>query len=102
MKYVIVFISLFFTCGGSEINNDDYVILDSVISKSNKNLNIINEANKKSDSLVSGKIEQAANKINDLENQVKQLKQENNELKTQISNMDDDGKPFDFRTISDN
>ncbi len=66
MKYIITLIILLFaSCKNqktSEVIINEYSVLDSVITKSQENLNIANNANKKSDSLVTGKIDQTVKK----------------------------------------
>lgn len=105
MKYIIVLTTLLFIgCNNSntnKANTDEYAAIDSIIGKSQQNLADAIGANQKSDSLVTGKIDQTVKKITSLETQVKQLKAENNALKNQINSINDDGKPFIIRTISD-
>lgn len=105
MRYkIFLFVLLFLGCTQSktkEIKSEDYAIIDSVINKNQQNLSVASGANKKGDSLVTGKIDQTVKKITGLESQVKQLKKENNELKNQTDIGNDVGKPFIIRTISD-
>lgn len=107
MKYIITLtLLLFIGCTNSktkETNINEYEKLDSIIAKSEQNLQIASGANKKSDSLVTGKIEKTVQKIEKLETEVKQLKAENNELKAILYDIDNDrGQPYIIRTISDN
>ena len=96
---------LFIGCDNSkteEIKTNDYATIDSLIGKSEQNLSVVGGANKKSDSLVTGKVEKTVKKIKKMENEIKELKQENNELKNQLDDNNDAGEPFIIRTISDN
>ena len=106
MKYIITLLTLILVgCKNSEINQEkinEYAKLDSVIAKSKENLTVIGGANRKSDSLVSGKIEKTVKKIDKLEKEVKQLKAENNELKEKLNDANDDGSNYRIRAISDN
>lgn len=106
MKYIITLLTLMLIgCKNSEINQEktnEYAKLDSVIAKSEQNLTIVSGANRKSDSLVSGKIEKTVKKIEKLETEVKQLKAENNELKEKLNDLDDDGNTYRVRAISEN
>ncbi len=105
MKYVVALTALLFMgCNSKteQVNINDYAKFDSIITKSQQNLEIANGVSKKSDSLVTGKIEKTAQKITKLETEVKQLKAENNELKEKLNDLDDDGSSFRIRAISDN
>ena len=106
MKYIITLLTLVLIgCKNSEINKEktnEYAKLDSVIAKSGQNLAVVGGANRKSDSLVSGKIEKTVKKIEKLETEVKQLKAENNELKEKLDDATDDGSTYRIRAISDN
>ncbi len=106
MRYATLLLALFIVgCADSKIeqtNDNEYEKFDSIIAKSEQNLQIASGANKKSDSLVTGKIEKTAHKIQKLETEVKQLKKENNELKAILYDIDNDrGQPYIIRTISD-
>ncbi len=107
MRYVVIlFMLLLIGCAEQTsqepTNTNEYAKVDSIIGESQHHLTIADRKIKESDSLVTEKIEKTAKKIDNLEAEVKQLKQENNELKTKLDGMDDDGKPFTLRTISDN
>jgi len=105
MKYVVLIATLLFiSCKDSkvkEIKTNEYATIDNLIGKSKQNLTVVDEANKKSDSLVTGKVEKTVKKIKKMEKEIKQLKQENNELKNQLDDSDDDGQPYHISTISD-
>jgi galactokinase/mevalonate kinase-like predicted kinase len=93
MKYVVAFTALLFMGCNSQteqVNTNDYAEFDSIIAKSEQNLTIVSGANKKSDSLVTGKVEKTVKKIKKMENEIKQLK------------ADDAGSSFSIRAISDN
>lgn len=106
MKYIVALATLLFIgCGHSETiktETNENKKLDSIIQKSSENLTIVGGANKKTDSIVTGKVEHTVKKIGHLETQVKQLKAENNELKNKLDDADDAGKPFRIRSISNN
>jgi len=94
MKYVVALTALLFMgCNSKteQVNINDYAKFDSIITKSQQNLEIANGVSKKSDSLVTGKIEKTAQKITKL-----------NELKEKLNDLDDDGSSFRIRAISDN
>lgn len=106
MKYIVALATLLFIgCGHSETTKtetNEHTELDSILTKSQQNLTIVNGANQKSDSIVGQKVEKTVQKIQHLETEVKQLKEENNELKDKLDDADNAGKPFRIRTISDN
>ena len=106
MKYIVALAALLFMgCNNSQteaVNVNDYAEFDSLITKSEQSLAIASGANKKSDSLVTGKIDKTVKKITKLETEIKELKAENNELKNQLDASDDNGEPYIIRTISDN
>lgn len=107
MKQLIVLsiISLLIGCGTKEgnikpENYKQYEDIDSIISKSEKNIALSNEIIQRGDSVVSQKIESTAQKIDKLETEVKVLKQENNELKTKIKRTNDPGESFELLPVS--
>jgi peptidoglycan hydrolase CwlO-like protein len=106
MKYIIALIVLLFIgCKSNTeqtLNTENYESIDSIIGKSEQNLSIVVGANKKSDSLVTGKVEKTVKKIKKMENEIKELKAENNELKEKLNDLDDDGNTYRVRAISDN
>lgn len=76
---------------------------DTLLTKSEQHQVIAAEASKKSDSVVTGKIEHAAQKIEHLETQVEQLKEENHELKVKLDDAtDDNGQPYSGLPVSPN
>lgn len=106
MKYVVALAALLFMgCSDSQIeetNTNEYATIDSLIGKSEQSLSIVGGANKKSDSIVTGKVEKTVKKIKKMETEIKELKAENNELKDKLDASNDDGEPYIIRTISDN
>ena len=106
MKNIIAIATiLLLSCNNSEtikIETNEPTELDSILTKSQQNLTIVGGANQKSDSIVTGKVEHTVQKIQHLETEVKQLKQENAELKDKLDDVDDAGKPFNIRSISNN
>jgi peptidoglycan hydrolase CwlO-like protein len=107
MNYIIALVTLLFV-GCKNLKTDktelnEHSELDSILTKSQKNLTIVSGANQKSDSLVTGKVEKTVQKIQNLETEVKQLKAENNELKDKLDDAtNDDGKPFKLVPVSSN
>lgn len=106
MRYVVALAALLFMgCNDSQtdaVNSNEYAAIDSLIGKSEQSLSVVGGANKKSDSLVTGKIEKTVKKIKKMETEIKELKAENNELKDKLDASDDSGEPYIIRTISDN
>jgi hypothetical protein len=106
MKYIIsIAILLFIGCIHSEtvkIETNESTQLDSILTKSKENLTIIDGANQKSDSLVTGKVEHTVKKISNLETQVQELKEENHELKVKLDDATDDGEPYSGLPVSSN
>lgn len=81
---------------------DEYKNIDSLLQCSEKNANLINEANRRSDTSIASKVDKTVKKIVKMEGEIKQLKAENNELKEKLNDANDDGKPFNIRSISNN
>ena len=106
MKYIVALSALLFIgCNHSETiktETNEHSKFDSILTKSKQNLTIVSGANQKSDSIVGQKVEHTVKKIQHLETEVKQLKQENAELKDKLDDVDDAGKPFNIRSISNN
>ena len=89
---------------------------DSIIAQSERNLVIANQTSENSDSTISRKVTNAVNQITTLKKEVKQLKKENDVLKTALKQqtqkttvpvdvdtpVDDNGKSYRLRAISDN
>lgn len=105
MKYVVALTALLFIgCNNSQtdaVNSNEYTTIDSLVGKSLESIVSVDNANKKSDSLVTGKIDKTVKKIQKLETEIKELKEENNELKNLLDASDDNGNPYTIRTISD-
>ena len=76
--------------------------LDTLISNSNKNFEISSRISKETDSVVTNKVDNTVKKITKMEGEIKQLKKENNELKEKLDDANDDGQPFNIRSISNN
>lgn len=81
---------------------NEYTAADSILKKSQLNAVTLNETSTKSDTSISSKVDKTVKKIAKMEGEIKQLKQENNELKTKLDDANDDGEPFNIRTISNN
>lgn len=109
MKQLIALsiIGMLIGCGTKEgnikpENNKEYENIDSLIIKSQKNIELSGEAIQRGDSVVSEKIEKTAQKIEKLETEVKVLKQENNELKDKVKRTNDPGESFELLPVSGN
>ena len=68
--------------------------VDSLLIKSQRNIDSASVALTKTDSAVSEKIEATVQKIEHLETENQQLKEENEELKTELTNSKSTGKPY--------
>jgi len=68
--------------------------VDSLLIKSQRNIDSASVQLTKTDSVVVKKVEQTVQKINKLETENKQLKEENNALKTELNNTKRAGKPY--------
>jgi len=102
MKKILLISLLFLGCSTNETEVDLSVdSTDSVLVKSQENLNKANEINKQGDSSITGKVEKTVQKIQVMEKQITELKQENNELKTKLNDVNDAGKPFKLLPVSD-
>ena len=98
----IILVSLF-SCGDkSTVKTSSGVDVDSLIEKSGKTYVSANEANKKSDTAITNKVDKTVEKIGQLENEIKQLKAENDELKDKLDAANDGGRPYRIRSISNN
>ena len=101
----LIALILITSCGApkqEKIETNEFTNIDSVLQHSQKNAIILDKANRKSDSSITGKVEKTVKKIAVMEKQITELKAENNELKEKLDDADDAGKPFHIRTVSDN
>lgn len=105
MMSAILMLSLILSCK-SEKKEESLEMgpdaLDTLIMNSQKTFEMSGEIGKKTDSAVTDKVDHTVKKITKMEGEIKQLKQENNELKSKLNDANDDGKPFNIRTISNN
>ena len=99
---LIILVSLIGCSDKSGVKTSSGVDVDSLIQKSEKTFMEANEANKKSDTAITNKVDKTVQKIGQLENEIQQLKEENNELKDKLDAATDGGKPYRIRTISNN
>lgn len=87
-----------------KIKTNELTNIDSVLQHSQENAIRLDEANRKSDTTITGKVEKTVKKMAVMEKQITELKAENNELKQQIdsvySDNADNGKPFNIRSVS--
>jgi peptidoglycan hydrolase CwlO-like protein len=89
------------SCGdNSPVITNSGINVDSLIEKNKETFETATEANKKSDTSITTKVETTVKKIGELENEIKELKEENNELKDKLDDAGDAGKPFRIRSIS--
>lgn len=105
MKYIIIFVFLFFGCSNpkEEVKKgDDFFMIDSLILQSQKKLEILNSTSKSTDSTITGKVENTVKKITKLKEENIKLKQENEILKDKLDEANDVGKPFKLLPISHN
>ena len=105
MKVLSIFILLvaLVSCSDtSSIKTTSGVDVDSLIEQNMKNFEVVSEVNKKSDTVITTKIDETVQKIDKLETEIKELKEENNELKDKLDDAADAGRSFRIRAISDN
>jgi len=77
--------------------------VDSLIIKSQRNIDSASVQLTKTDSAVVEKVEKTVQKIGNLETENKQLKEENNALKTELNNTKSSGRPYKLLpTVSGN
>ena len=84
----------------TKTQTNELTSIDSVLQRSKENAIILDEANRKSDTTITGKVEKTVKKIAVMEKQITELKAENNELKEKLDDVDDAGKPFNIRSVS--
>jgi len=106
MKYIVLSL-LLIGCSQSENNsitetNKLNEKIDSIIAKSQKNIDSATINLTKSDSIVNQKVEKTVEKIQTLETENKQLKTENNALKTKLNIANDPGESFELLPVSGN
>ncbi len=88
-------------CGdNSPVITNSGVNVDSLIEKNKETFKTATEASKKSDTTITNKVDNTVKKIVKMEGEIKQLKAENNELKNNLDDVNDDGKPFIIRSVS--
>lgn len=83
----------------TELLNERYENIDSLISQSQKNIESNNQAIQKSDSVLTEKVEATVNKITTLQTENQQLKVENKELKQELKKANDAGEPFELLPV---
>lgn len=102
MKKILLISLLFIGCSTNNTKVENSVdSVDSVLIKSQENLNKADQINKQGDSSITGKVEKTVQKIQVMEQQITELKQENNELKTMLNDANDAGEPFKLLPVSD-
>jgi len=97
MKWIVVITTTLLLWGCKDHNkivSSKNIDVDSLISESQKNFELVNKASKSSDSTISNKVDKTIQKIGNLETQVQQLKDENNELKIKLNDANDNGQPY--------
>lgn len=98
----IIFLSTLIGCSQEpRVKSTSGVDIDSLIQRSEKNFQTVNQANKRSDSTITNKVDKTVQKIGNLETQVTELKKENNELKEKLDDATNgNGKPFKLVPVS--
>ena len=91
----IFFCFFIVSCKNNEsMKSSSGINIDSLINKNEKNTKNVTESSKKSDTLITTKVDKTVEKIGKLENEIQELKEENNELKNNLNDANDVGKPF--------
>ena len=87
-----------------KIETNEFTNIDSLLQRSQEHSIVLDEANRKSDTSIAGKVEKTVKKMAVMEKQITELKAENNELKEQIDSVYTDnadvGKPYIIRSVS--
>jgi len=106
MKYIVLCLLLI---GCSQAQQDQQLeiqqvteTVDSLIIKSQRNIDSASVQLTKTDSAVVEKVEQTVSKIDKLETENKQLKDENNILKTELNTVKRSTKPYKLLPVSTN
>lgn len=85
-----------------KIEENEYKNIDTILKRNQENFIAVNSASKKSDSVISKKVEKTVSQIGTLKQEVKQLKEENNDLKIKVDDANNIGKPFRLLPVSNN
>jgi hypothetical protein len=99
----ILGVVLITSCGGNnteEIKIEKNGKIDTLLKQSEINFTNASEASRRSDTVITTKVDNTVKKIVKMEGEIKQLKEENNELKNNLDDANDDGKPFIIRSVS--
>jgi cell shape-determining protein MreC len=107
MKYLVLLLILVSCASKQEQPSPETLKLnetiDSLLIKSQRNIDSASVQLTKTDSAVVEKVEKTVQKIGNLETENKQLKEENNELKTELNNTKSSGRPYKLLpTVSGN
>ena len=104
MKYIILSLLIIGCTQSSNYSTNETQKLnekvDSLLIKSQRNIDSAAVQLTKSDSTVAQKVEKTVQKIQNLETENKQLKAENNELKTKLNDANDAGESFELLPVS--
>lgn len=103
-KYILflILISIFSCNENKPVITSDGVNVDSLLLINSVNTHVVSESSKKSDTMITTKVDKTVQKIGNLETQINELKQENNELKGKLDDANDVGKPFRILPVSNN
>jgi len=98
MKYLVLLLILVSCASKQESLSPETLKLnetiDSLLIKSQRNIDSASVQLTKTDSAVVEKVEKTVQKIGNLETENKQLKEENNALKTELNTVKSSGKPY--------
>lgn len=111
--YIVILALFIFSCTNKDYvennNKEQYSVLDSVVSNSKNNIQVVAKQSQKSDSVITNKIIKTVTKIESLNQEVTILKKENHAIKTEnnmlkdkLNSINDTGKPYKLLPISNN
>ena len=83
-------------------SNENLNKADSILNQSKQSIITADQANQKSDSSITQKVEKTVKQITTLKTEVNQLKAENNALKVKLNDANDAGQPFKLLPVSNN
>lgn len=103
MKYIVLLL-LLMGCTQSPKQEKSKLdtTVDSLIAQSKRNTDSAAVALTQTDSAVVEKVEKTVQKIGNLETENKQLKEENHALKTELTRVKSNGKPYKLLPVSGN
>jgi len=106
MKYIVLSLLIIGCTQSSNYSTNETQKLnekvDSLLTKSQRNIDSATVQLTKTDSVVVEKVEKTVEKIQTLETENKQLKTENNALKTKLNTANSPGESFELLPVSGN